>query len=701
MGVVCLKYMALGSGAGELNDTTLPSVYGLTPPVNYTPTDTYVHGQLEGIDNAIGALVGGSLVLSGAANPNGVVTAAFVGQVYVNTATLTQWVAAAATNADWYQQVNPARSGAGSPIVGALVPRHLGELYINTNDNTIWYSYGALNTNWRQSTAVAQGVVTPYGAVVPEFVGQVYVDTVLGRVWLAHGATNSDWSLVVKREAGGLLVHETMTVPDGTGNIILGGGGPQVFSLNSNAALVGGDGGSVQSSDQAVALGGTSVDIDNAENAIAGGNAAVANQTNSLVVGDAAAAYRGDGTSAGAVALGTGSTVYGNAAAALNGGKTYGTRALAVGEAALALGARALAVGMAGVEDAEVSGAAAVGVGHGVQVHGDQSGAIGLDVQIGSVVTKAVTITNVGPDVELVVAGEDLTGRIAGGDKLILYALSGGGHNNRTDLNVHQMTVGAIAFALGDTTITVSGVNVSPATAGRVAFNQQAQRSFAFGKDVIVHTGAHHSLAGGEGSQVEGEYQVALGFEALAGVAVTDTAACAIGYQTKAVMSYSQAFGRNAQTRNKGEFARAGQQWSGVEWSQTRQVDVHRDALVAAGVVPMYTDAVDAGTEEIETFVGHAYAVEAMVMGIIDSGAGTRLTAAWLLQALFRNEAGTVTQVGATITTLIANDDGARFDTTPVFAVTGSNIRINVADDGTGVATVRWMGAVRMVELGT
>lgn len=61
MAVVCLKYMDLGTGAGQLNDTTLPSVYNLTPPANYTPTTAYVYGQLEGIDDALGAMAAGGL----------------------------------------------------------------------------------------------------------------------------------------------------------------------------------------------------------------------------------------------------------------------------------------------------------------------------------------------------------------------------------------------------------------------------------------------------------------------------------------------------------------------------------------------------------------------------------------------------------------------------------------------------------------
>lgn len=653
MSVVCLKYISIGSGSGELNDAALPSLHGAVPPTNYTPTDSSVRGQLAGIDAALGSLAGGGLVQTGAVDPNSVVTAAFRGQLYINTATNSQWVATTPTNSGWRQVVNPALTGTGSPI-GSATPRHTGDLYIDTTTGSLWHSYGVLNTEWEQAAStIITGVVSPYGVVVPDHEGQVYVDTLLGRVWFAHGSTSTDWSFAAKRVAGGIVVHETLDIPDGTGNIVLGGRGPQTFVNNNDAVLLGGNGGVVDGSDGAVALGGTSVAAIDAPNAIVGGSASLANQGNSLVVGDSAAAYQGGDGRSGAVALGTGSTVFGASAASLNGGVAYGDNALAAGSGVIALADKATAVGGAhGGVDTLVGGECALAVGRANQVHGLASAALGEHLRVGELLDRAVSLANVGADLELTVAGENLTSVITAGSYLWLYALSGGGHDPRTDTNRYRLLVDSVAFSGGDTVITVLTINISPATAGRIALVDQAT----------------HSLAA--------------------------------GYRNRVARSYAQSFGRDAVARNSGEFARAGQAWGPATQSQTRKVDLHRDVEVAAGTLYMYTDAVDAGTEEIATATGHVYAVSALVVGLIDDGGGARLVAAWQMYGVFKNELGVLSQVGATAITPLANDNPLRFDTDPAFDVNADNLRLEVADDGDGSDTVRWMATVDMVELG-
>lgn len=706
MAVVCLKYIDLGTGAGQLNDSTLPSVYNANPPVNYTPTDAFVYGQLEGIDNALGALIGGGTVLSGIVNPTGVTTPDFVGQIYINTVTFTQWIASDGTNTGWKQQVNPAQSGAGTPLA-SVTPRHIGDTYIMTSDNSVWVSYGVLNTQWRNvsdaaNESILEGVVTPYGAVAPTFVGQRYVDNVLGRVWIANGVTNTSWALVPKRVLGGLVLQEVNDIPDGTFNAIIGGGGPQSLTGSDYSTILGGNGGVILNSDRSIVLGGLSAGVLEADDAIAGGDNATATQDGSIVLGDAAKSYRGSGSETDGVALGPASKVYGTGGVALGGGESWGDNSLALGSGDVrSLGVKSVAVGAIDAgQGTEVAGQMAIGVGFGVQVHGDYSAGFGRNAKVGTIATKVVAITNVGPDVELVVTGEDLTSRVAPGDKIFIYALSGGGHDDTVNISLYSATIGAIAFALGDTTITVNALNVTLATAGRIAIQAQVTAALAVGRDVVVNTGANYSAVIGYGSEVEGPYQYAMGYQCNAGVTVANQGALAVGYQTKAFTDYSQAFGRNSQTRNKGELARASQQWSGIQWSQTRHVDLHRDVVVAAGTANMYTDAATGGTEEFATFTGHGYTIEALVQGIIDTGAGNRVVASWKLVAQFKNQSGTVSQVGVTSVLPVANDSPARFNITPVFAVTGSTIRIVVPDDGSALATVRWMASLDVVELG-
>lgn len=98
--VICIDYLPLGVGADELNDANIPVTFA---PVNYVNTDAFLYGHLEGIDNLFGDILGGSLVKTGAAAPNGVVTPDFVGQIYVETTTPSFWIAGGLANTDWDQ----------------------------------------------------------------------------------------------------------------------------------------------------------------------------------------------------------------------------------------------------------------------------------------------------------------------------------------------------------------------------------------------------------------------------------------------------------------------------------------------------------------------------------------------------------------------------------------------------------------------
>lgn len=799
MTVICLRVLPLGTGAGELNDTTIPSVYSTVPPVNYTPVDATIYGQLAGIDNELGLLSAGSSVALGAVNPTGVVTPTFIGQLYINTATFTQWIATTAVNTGWLQQANSAQSGVGSPVaavtpryvgdiyvrtsddsiwcaygtantewtaflesvvtgatspvgavlpaflgqryidttadnvwiaygalitewyllanaaqsgagtpVATVVPRYVGDLYLQTTGNVVWFAYGLLNTNWVMLTdTVASGVLAPHGAVTPAFIGQRYVDTATARMWIAHGTLNTTWSLAANRGPGGLSLSETGVITTGDNNIVLGGVAGSVANSTA-AATIAGDSALIDNSDRAVVLAGQNVQIEDANYAIAGGNGAQTRQASSIVIGANARAYAGNGTPTGGIALGPDAQVYGHLGAiALSGGAAFGERSLAFGSSEVrTIGGGSLAWGGSDVTTpqiyGEVGGQYAIGFGRANQVHGRTSAAFGSDCLIGTAVGKDATLTNVAGDLEIVVTGEDLTPYVAALDNVFVYKLTGGTHDPDVDTNVMYLLVDSVVFAAGDTTITVLGAGAGlTATNGRLVLPEQVLEGFAAGLGNTVHTGSDFSAVFGEESETNGTHCFAMGYQAAAGVTSVDDGAVALGIRAKAYTAFSQAFGQDAQTRNKGELARASQQWSGIEWSQLRMVDVHRDIATGTGTANLYTDAAAAGTEEFATFAGHAYLVTAYVIGIIDAGAGTRKTAAWRLEGLFKNEGGTVAQVGATTTTLIANDDIARFDTNPVFAVSTSKIRVTAADDGTGAATVRWMTHMHAVELGT
>lgn len=173
------------------------------------------------------------------------------------------------------------------------------------------------------------------------------------------------------------------------------------------------------------------------------------------------------------------------------------------------------------------------------------------------------------------------------------------------------------------------------------------------------------------------------------------------GEENKASTDYSTAGGRLSQTRNKAEQSYAGQQYANSMFCQERVVHLHQEIVPPAGDLPMYTDELAGGTEQIAILTDHSYAVAAVVLGrCVDIGGTPAFTAAWKIEGVFEDVGGTFAQIGVTITTPLANDDAVRFDTAPIFGVAGNKIQIIAAEDGNGVDTIRWMARVVLVELG-
>jgi len=196
-----------------------------------------------------------------------------------------------------------------------------------------------------------------------------------------------------------------------------------------------------------------------------------------------------------------------------------------------------------------------------------------------------------------------------------------------------------------------------------------------------------HSLAFGESVQT-GEI----------GASPQPEYALAFGLQTKALFDHSQATGWQAQTRNYGERAHAQGYFSATEWAQERRLFLNQTVGTGLGPLPMYTDAMSGGTEEPGTFSDHGYVLVAYVIGTVDAS-GTVKTAAWKLEAVFQQDSGVLAQVGATITTLIANADVVVFANAPVLSAVANKIRIDVDDDDSGLDALDWACLLTLVEL--
>ena len=69
MSKVKSKYIDFGTGAGQVNDGSIPSNY---TPTNYTPTSSDIKGHLTGLDSALATAGGGSTIFGTYASPRSI-----------------------------------------------------------------------------------------------------------------------------------------------------------------------------------------------------------------------------------------------------------------------------------------------------------------------------------------------------------------------------------------------------------------------------------------------------------------------------------------------------------------------------------------------------------------------------------------------------------------------------------------------------
>ena len=97
--LICIEYLPLGTGAGELGGPTIPVGFN---PVVYVETTAFLDGHLEGIDDKFDGIVNtGILVRTGVVDPTGVHTPTYRGEIYVDTVTSLLYMANGLTSADW------------------------------------------------------------------------------------------------------------------------------------------------------------------------------------------------------------------------------------------------------------------------------------------------------------------------------------------------------------------------------------------------------------------------------------------------------------------------------------------------------------------------------------------------------------------------------------------------------------------------
>ena len=520
-----------------------------------------------------------------------------------------------------------------------------------------------------QGSLVKTGAgVDPVSAlVVPDFVGQLFIDTLGGGVWAAQTLVAGGWIDVVS--LSGLTLSG---LGDVTVTAILDG---DIIAWNGSAWV-------------------NTKEIGAGHDRNAVGTSSLLGGANGTVFpGDSVAPYSGDrGTGVG----GNQTEVYGDDSIALNDGESFGQRsvAMSLGKAcgnnsfAMGSGAKAAGTGSVAFEDAQAGGQSSFAMGN-----------LGTKTGWGA---RAVTLSNSGADLEVVIAAEDLTGIFTGGQVIQLFDFAGGTYDPTLGTAGHAsvlaLTVVSSALGAGDTTLTITGVNHN-ATSGFLNYDALGLHSLAFGQGAVAE--GNHSAALGEMSTAFGDHSLAFGESVQTGeigASPQPEYALAFGLQTKALFDHSQATGWQAQTRNYGERAHAQGYFSATEWAQERRLFLNQTVGTGLGPLPMYTDAMSGGTEEPGTFSDHGYVLVAYVIGTVDAS-GTVKTAAWKLEAVFQQDSGVLAQVGATITTLIANADVVVFANAPVLSAVANKIRIDVDDDDSGLDALDWACLLTLVEL--
>jgi hypothetical protein len=273
----------------------------------------------------------------------------------------------------------------------------------------------------------------------------------------------------------------------------------------------------------------------------------------------------------------------------------------------------------------------------------------------------------------------------------------------------HGATWGPIgaggAFQINASTGTADNIGDNRTTPGNNSTDATGDGQFNAGVETGVVKGSPHGTAGnyttiggGRDNRVTGEGGVVPGGQ---GNTVSGNDSAAWGRLNTVATDFSHASGTDAVTRNFGERAHGDDAYvQGV--FQERVVMLTREIGTGAGNdLPLYTDYIAGGTEQF--IVGASmttYQVAVMVLACVGVGGGPAVeAAAWELRGVFYNNAGVVTQLGATTTTFIANSNPAIFDVVPKLQASGSNIQVTGSDDGTSTEAIRWGARLVAIEL--
>lgn len=83
-------------------------------------------------------------------NPNGILTPAFVGQIYVQNGGESVWEAGSLLNNSWTKIASAATNATGSATNpnGSVTPAFVGQAFVSTTDGSIWQAGSLLNNSW-------------------------------------------------------------------------------------------------------------------------------------------------------------------------------------------------------------------------------------------------------------------------------------------------------------------------------------------------------------------------------------------------------------------------------------------------------------------------------------------------------------------------------------------------------------------------
>ncbi len=193
---ICDKY----TGSGDPNGFIIPKFVGdkYTDVENKVSYTAYAKGDKYSwkCDSGDSGGEEEAKCIVGKVDPTGSVVPRWAGDVYVDTATMTIYTAAAAMDkSTWIPGQRRMHVGSGDPNT-KIFANQPGEVYLDTSTSIKWTAHARGGISWVAEFQVGEG--SPVGVVPPRFVGDKYIDKENKKTYTGYIKLDKDngWGLI-------------------------------------------------------------------------------------------------------------------------------------------------------------------------------------------------------------------------------------------------------------------------------------------------------------------------------------------------------------------------------------------------------------------------------------------------------------------------------------------------------------------------